>query len=999
AVEGDALLCVPGPDLWVDTWALQAALDDGRRETLEAAGQWWRGPFLDGFGVRDSLTFEDWLRLEREIWQGRALDIFGRLSASYDASGDWQAAVRAARRALAIDPLQEHLHRALMRILARSGDRAAALAQFRTCQELLQAELGADPDPDTVALADSIAHGGLPRRQPALPRDGLPAPAPSVHLARPALPLVGRDRELQLALRWLDQAADADRGQMIVLQGETGIGKSRLVEETLASLDRATGRRWSVLLGHSYEAERSLPYRAVVDALEAVVPLIDPTVLGLPDVWLHEVGRLLPDLVVRAPVIGAGPIEAAPEQYRLFEGVARFLAMLGSPLLLVLEDLHWADEATLQLLSFVLRHKSTARIVMLVTVRTEDMSDDLAAMLRSLEHEGRLQAMHLERLTSGDTAALLQAMVTEPVQALGERLHAETEGNPLFAVEMVRSLLEQGALIDGAGGAAGRLLLPDSVQAVIASRLARLDDAARGMLNAAAIFRRGATFERIRAVSGFDEDAALDALERLLQARLLRETIDRARPGADEVYLFGHDQIRQVVYDNLSAARRRILHRRAVEVVTTAEDRAYHATHGHLWEQALPWSTAAAVEATQLSGYAAATRLYLQALDCLDQLPPTPSRHQEVELRLALATVGFYVQPGALTDWLAPAESAARELGDDSLLTRIGLMQASALYIQGRFTAALPLLEDLAGSPMLAADPDLQARHTNTLGRLLMLCGELRRARDTLERALPLMEGRATPLDYMVTTEMLAAAYAYLGEFDRAQVLVEAMRARADAVDDPSLRSVSSIFRGVIAVTRGDWPSADRLLRDGIDLARATANSIYEYVGLVFLGPTQAHLGAIDDALATTRRALDLANRSGLKVLLSRAYGWLAEALVAAGEPAAAVAAAAEGQAVAAEHGWPLDGAACARSAAVASIALQRWADAEDAIARALETMQRLEALPDVARCEGVVCRLALARGDLARATAASRRAADMFERMGMVSDLAALPRLAASAD
>jgi DNA-binding SARP family transcriptional activator/ATP/maltotriose-dependent transcriptional regulator MalT len=1007
SAEGDALTLPATPALWVDTAAfLDQAHDRADLATLEAAAALWRGPFLDGFAVRDSASYEEWLRLEREQWQARALALLDRLSAAHEARGDWQRAIHAARRALAIDALQEHLHRTIMRLQARAGDRAAAIAQYRACQELLRDELGAEPDPETTALYEAIAHGRFSRHglvaTPAPDRPRLPP----IRLAPPALPLIGRERELAGLRALLAQCADGGHGRLIVVQGEAGIGKSRLVEEVLRTLDATGSAGWGVLIGHSYEAERSLPYRPFVDALTAVLRSLDPATLGLPDVWLAEVARLLPDLLAQRPQLTApAPLDPVQERYRLFEGIARLLAALGAPLLLVLEDLHWADEGTLQLLSFLLRHEASRRLLVIATVRTEDLREDLAGLLRSVEREGRLTAIRLERLRPHDTIALLRNMVSNPVLSLGERLHAETEGNPLFAVELVRSLIEQGTLRVGSTDPLHSVVLPDTIQAVITSRLARLDEPARSLLNAAAIFRRGAGFEAIQAVSGLAEDEALDALERLLRAQLLREMVDRARPsGGDETYVFGHDKIRQAVYEGLSAARRRVLHRRAVEVLAAgaapAEELAYHACQGQLWQSALPWSETAAAEAKRVFGYAAATHLYHQALECLAHLPASAEgQRHEVELRLQLAQVGFYLQPGALTDWLAPAETAAAALGDDELLTRVRLAQAGAIYIQGRFTLALPLLERLAGAPVIAASADLQARYYNTLGRLLVLRGELRRAVENLERALPLMEGRSAPMDLLVSTNMLASAYAYLGDFDRALALAEAMRQQAEALGDPSIRGVSLAFLEVIAVTRGQWATAAEFGRQAITLSHAGANSIYEYVGHVFLGPALARQGDLDGALAVMRQALLLAEQAEIKVLLSRAHGWLAEILLLAGQVEESLATARRGQAIAREHGWTLEGAICARSLAQVHAARGDWTEAEAALDESLRVLEHLEALPDLARSEAVLSQLAAARGDLARAETAARRAGERFARMGMANDLATLPRLAAGAD
>lgn len=1009
-VVADAtMLCWrPEADTWVDANAFSELTTDGATiEELERAVALWRGPFLDGFAIRDSAGYEEWLRLEQESWQERVLEVLDRLVTGYEATGNWNRALAHARRGLVVDPLQEHFHRAVMRVLARVGDRAAAIAQYRACQELLELELGAEPDPETTALHEAIVHGRLSRRGVSSPsaRADRPVLRP-VYPAPAVVPLVGRERELGALRAALAQTGAHGRGRLVTIQGEAGIGKSRLVEELLGSLNQEGSSGWNVLVGCSYEAEGSLPYRPFIDALMAVLPGLDVAALGLSEIWLTEVARLLPDLALQTAALpAAAQLDPTQQRQRLFEGIARLLGALGAPLLVVLDDLHWADEGTLQLLAFILRHEVTQGFVVLATVRSEDLQEDLATLLRSLEREGRHSAVRLERLSADDTVALLHEMVRDGVDHLGERLHAETEGNPLFAVEMVRSLLEQGTLRPSVSQPdLHSLVLPDTVQAVIASRLARLDEAARGLLNAAAVFRRGASFDPILAISGLPEAEGLDALERLLHTQLLRETAKRGdqEDGAEELYVFGHDKIRQAVYEGLSAARRRILHRRAVEALEAGaapvEELAYHAYRGHLWERALDGSEAAAGEARRVLGYAAATRLYEQALDCLAHLPPGEAgERREIELRLQLAGVGFYVRPGALIDWLAPAEAAALALGDATLVARVQLVQAGALYIQGRFNQALPQLERLAHMPTIAASAGLQAQLLNTFGRLLVLRGEVRRAEATLRQALPLMEGHFTPLDLLVSTDMLAAALAYRGDFAAALELAEAMRRRAEELGDPTSRGIGQAFLEIIAQTRGDWAAAVRHGRQAITLSQEGTNAIYEYVGHVFLGLAEARSGDVAGGLATARQAVALAERAQIKVLLGRCHGWLGAVLLAAGELDEALVMAQRGQAIAHEYGFTLEGAICARIVAEIHTARGEWNEAEAALRAAFPPLEELEALPEQARAEAALSRLAAAQDDGARAVAAARRAAAHFTRLGMHQDLADLERALAA--
>jgi DNA-binding SARP family transcriptional activator len=343
--EGDTLAWQPSDEVWVDLHEFQAAaqaiqLDRGGRggdaagriDRLEAAAGLYRGAFLDGFGVRDSEGYDEWLRLERERWQQRWLNVLDQLVELYAARGEWDRALGHARRATAADPLQERFHRALMRLHYQAGDRAAALAQYRICRDVLERELGVDPDPDTAALHQAIAQGSLERPAPhhePVAR-AVPAAAPIVaETAAPAQPavgtrlaarlasmrrrsFVGRDDELALFAAALND--DPPPFAVLHVYGPGGVGKSTLLSE-FARLCHEAGVPALPLDGRNIQptpegmlnalraatgAENplaALPERYVLllDTYEALAPL---------DAWLRD--QLLPQIPDKAMIVLAG---------------------------------------------------------------------------------------------------------------------------------------------------------------------------------------------------------------------------------------------------------------------------------------------------------------------------------------------------------------------------------------------------------------------------------------------------------------------------------------------------------------------------------------------------------------------------------------------------------------------------------------------------------------------------------------------------------------------
>ncbi|MHB8646780.1 MAG: ATP-binding protein, partial [Thermomicrobiales bacterium] len=794
----------------------------------------------------------------------------------------------------------------------------------------------------------------------------------------------------------LDNAARG-KGRLVVVQGEAGIGKTRLVQELFWRIEHGMtnpplAARPAIPAGHCYEAERSLPYYPFVEAFRSIMPYIDLDALSIPDIWLAEVNRLLPDIGELRPDLPTPPqLDPSQEQRRLFEGLAHFLAALPTPTVVTLADLHRADSGTLQLLAYLVRDELTRHVMFLVTVRPEETDEALAALVRDLEREGRVATIRLARLSATATIELLQEMVREGAESLAERLHEETEGNPLFVVEIVRSLMEQGSLQMGATNprAIRDLALPDTIQAVIRSRLERLAVASRQFLTAAAIFDGGFDFDDALTVSGQSEDEGLDALETLLRARLLRESTEYGTVNAGLLYVFDHDKLRQVVYEGSSGARRRILHRRVVDVLAARgtigpERLAYHAIRGQMWERALEWSEAAAVAAMKVYAYTEAVRLDQQALECLASLPPSDElQRRGIGLRLRLARIAFYVQPGRLMEWLAPAEEAAMAIGDDALLAAVWLAQASAIYIQGDFIEALPRLERLLPLAESAGNPILLAQAHTILGRLLVLRGEYARGIGFLERAIPVVTA-VNEADALVSTGLMAAGIAYCGEFDRARTLMAANLARSLAIGDPVAEVAALVVSGANEQMQGEWARAIEFGRQGLAKARAIGNRIYEYNAHFVLGLPLARLGNLDEAVAVQERAITLGTSAHIRIVMGRVYGWLGEIYLMAGRLDDARDATERGREISVAHGYLAEIALCDRVRGEVETATGAYDLAADYLDTARTGYTACAARPELARVDAALGRLAEAQGDSVKAAAHFRAARDAFTDMAM---------------
>jgi DNA-binding SARP family transcriptional activator/pimeloyl-ACP methyl ester carboxylesterase len=535
----------------LDVAALTRLLAEDTPESLAQAAALYRGDLLAGLGVSEE-PWEAWLRQERERLREQAGDGLARLLAHQRKADQLEAAVRTAGQLLALDPLQEPVHRTLMRLQAQLGQRGAALRQYQHCVSVLRSELGVEPEPETRQLYQAILQQrATPHAAPA----GRRPPVPKAPETRPAeTPLIGRDADVAQLREALDGAAGG-RGGVLAIVGEAGVGKSRLVDELIAHAKQRDAR---VLLGRAYESDQVLLFGPVVDALRTSRVAEDHEVLdALGSVWRVDLARLLPEVAV--PVASMSP---TPVDYRrLFEMIAQLVAHLAArdTLLVVLEDLHWADELTVRLLAFLARRVSGERVLLLATAREEELPD--APMLRrTLEDLSRarlLTSLGLGPLSRRQTLALV-GRLTPPdaavrTERLGERVWAVSEGNPLVAVEMMREIQER-APAEGP-------VLPRRAREVIGRRLERLAGCARALLTVAALIGRELDFALLRHASELGDEATAQGVEELVRRRILTAVGERLG--------FTHERLREVAAAEVPSWRRAPLHRRIAEAIET----------------------------------------------------------------------------------------------------------------------------------------------------------------------------------------------------------------------------------------------------------------------------------------------------------------------------------------------------------------------------------------------------------------------------------------------
>jgi DNA-binding SARP family transcriptional activator len=603
-------LRVAGGEL--DLERFQELVSEGRFEEALAL---WRGPPLSDvaderfaqpeLGRLEELRLtclED--RIDLDLHRGRHRELVG----------DLEALVRE-------QPLRERLRAQLMLALYRSGRQVEALAAYQEARRALVDELGIEPSRELREL-----HQAVLRQDPAL---DFVAGGPEDATTSAPRAFVGREQELAELTAGLGDAF-AGRSRLFLLQGEPGIGKSRLADELMS---RAGARGATVLVGRCWEAGGAPAYWPWTQSLRTYVRRSDAPLLRR-QLGTHapEVAQIVPELRELFPELPAPePGEAEAARFRLFDSTASFLRNVAAerPVVLVLDDLQTADEPSLLLLRYVASALGDARVLIVGTFRDLDptVQDPLESTLVALAREPVTRRIQLGGLTETEVRRLAEVTASAaPSRELVAALHAKTEGNPLFVSEIVRLLASEGRL--GPNQPAG-IPIPATIRETIGRRLRELSGECRRVLSLASVFGREfglVALERVADYTGIDR--LLGVLDEAIRARVVEEI-----PGAVGRLRFGHALTRDTLYEETPGTHRARLHRRVAEVLEAlyAGNVDAHLTElAHHFSMAMPaappakavdYARRAGDQATRVLAYEEGARLYERALESYASQP------------------------------------------------------------------------------------------------------------------------------------------------------------------------------------------------------------------------------------------------------------------------------------------------------------------------------------------------------------------------------------------
>lgn len=843
-IEGEDLELRPD-GLWVDAVEFERLL---AADDPTAAADLYRGEFLEGFWIRAAQGFEEWAGRERARLAALARDALRQTVASARDRCDWPEVRQRAERLAQLDPFDETAHAELMRALWMTGDRAAALDHYEDLQRLLAAELQTRPSRETEALAERI------RQRPV--RGGWTAQRLLREAEHPVFaepPFVGRKRELAaLAEEW--QRVLTGETRTVALVGGAGIGKTRLADEFLKSLalDDLTGLRC-----RCYEAEQSLPYGPVAEALRQGIAEIDLSDVN--PLWLAELARIVPEAHERyGELPEPALLDAEGGRRRLFEGIAQVLrsACELRPVLLFVDDLHWADDSSLSLLHYLHRRVSNG-LYLLTAHRPEELaarSSTATAELLSVRNP-RVRSIHLEGLDRAENSDLLAAVLGEEADAEAiDRLGKMSAGNPFFAIELARNLAETEQT-----EARERPAVPDTIRALFDRRFAVLSDQAVALMQQTAFLGSRVNYAVLCAATGLPPVEFDGLLRELTRAGILVQK--------DAVLSFRHDLIREVAAAQVPAAVSSALHLRAA--------RALIRTKGSPGEIALHLAAAGDTRRAfdyALRGTEAAEQVYAleKAADLLElAIQHAPDESTRMDLVGRLGKLYLHMREYAkarprLHEHLLQISRSSRPRLEELEARRELLlvdMYSSALSLEESARALKSQYSELEASGLVA--PQLEADILRGLFWAAARSFKPGLVEETIEKIAKLHARALQPEVRCRTARSLGIYECYKGRLGRAEALLEqacawAMQAQDDVALVDSYIGLSALLQRTLRVEL-----AERILKVALPLAEHHADPAQVTALLCNCGVCYMYLHDTDRAEVLLERARQTLETSG----------------------------------------------------------------------------------------------------------------------------------------
>ena len=826
---------------------------------LQQAEKVYAGDLMPGF-------YDDWVLTERERLNQKFIQVLDHLVDLYDASGNYQRAVDTLQRLQTQDTLREDTYRRMMSLYAKMGDLAGVHRTYKACKDQLKLELGLDLSPPTQELYHNLIDSR------------------SVHTTTQTdgrYPLVGRDKEwADLLAVW--SAGMFEKYRLVMITGEAGIGKTRLVEELLLWSKRDGFQQ---LVTHCYTADSLLAFAPIITWLHQMqIPDLD-------DIWLREISRLLPELQAARPDLGApAPLTEPWQRQRLFEALRRFILSSSQPVLLVIDDIQWCDSESLDWLYYLLRadwqsaDTDIRQVILVATLRREELSENtnLQTLLSRLTRNDQLVEIGLDPLNAAASTQLATEVAgVEINNAQADWVFRESEGNPFFIVEIVRESLRilgnvQSPLqrdLNSINGS-GEMSIPPTVRSLILYRISRLSTGARDLIEIASVIGHIVDTKLLKVAFDRTDDELGTQLDELWRAGLLHE-------HGNYAYDFSHDKIGEVVYSELNPAHRRLLHRRVAEALIKISDGridrlsgqiAWHYHNAGEADLAVDYYWRAAQSARDVFGNQKAIEQLQKALELLPEIAdPTIVRNWLIQIHSLLGDLYFLTGHYGLA--FQAYETVLQIIAPDEMLlhTRLLRKKAKVLIRNRKFTEAQLALESAETFLKETDLPEDEKQHEFIETQVSYLefyfwNNNIDQLNAELENLLPQIEQTDSldlKLKFYITISQTSFSWSGFSIRDDYLVYPRLAMRIALRIGEPDLLAGANYGMGSTLVWFGDFKQAEEYLQQSLKLARQTGNLFLELRSMTYLSFVNRRFGNTEfvrdyaDASQKTARILN----------------------------------------------------------------------------------------------------------------------------------------------
>jgi DNA-binding SARP family transcriptional activator len=975
----------------IDTF-LEETRPDASLDEMNHALSLYTGDLLEDI-------YDDWCAPERNRLRQVWLHTLERYCQALQNTGQLADALAIAQSWITAEPFDENARRSLMQSYALTGDRTRAKNAYQAFTELLQEELGTEPLPETQALMQSIQNGDFFSNQETIspPISRQQSFVRSHPHFKPTIPFVGRKQEIS-TLEQAYQEAKSGSGRLVLITGEAGIGKTRLLQEYMFLHPES-----SSLHSACYELESMVPYAPLRQALgtsHLLKDITNGTSKQLSYPWTLQLAPLFPELSKYIPFTKASGFQNNGDTLR--EALVNLLVHLSEtsqngPLHLILDDLHWADTPTWELLASLARSVRETRLLIIGIFRFEDLAAERQPLLRTVQRNDHLWTLDLPRLTSSETSDLAHHITPEKAKnsIFVQRLYQETEGNPFFIIETVNALKETQSLHLPLPVTA----IPNPIQQVIEARLDRLVPESREALAGAACIGRSFTYPLLQEILGTSSEEVITYIEEWLQRGLIHED----KHGYD----FRHDKFRQVAYASLSRARREYVHRRIAYVLEHAIPKADVTTLAHHFARsdqplkALPFLTQAGEQALSLRSYHEVRQFGLQAVNLLGQLPGPRQRSERIDINLQLAQAyAFTGDMKRAIEILYETEQLAIVSKDEKRLGHIFRRSAQFFWLRGQTSTAsdyahrtLRVAEEQSNYQLLYAALRMLGRVSIALAAFDDAIAYLVRYTNLYEKQAETNPQARLPEDLPIIFGYLGVAYSRVGAWDQAFQSAKRGLDLAERASGGGIDARTIFARMQLAMVHAGAHKWDECLNI---LAPIPTPTYFEeftpplYMVLSLQGYAQAKIGRTAEGIRSIQNAVDWAERVGHRVFHYLPRLFLAESLFL-GEninQAKVETEHALSEARRCGNRWAIGTGLKLQADIHARTPFPTWTLVESDLIESMHLLRQIRARTDLARTYISLRRLYDRAGQIAWAVDCHFRAITIYDELGMEEEL-----------